>query len=96
MKPLVSKVDSFVVGYRIGGIFGVFPMRVKDQVVVKGVDRSEVVPALMSSASHRTDCTLRRKLGERESKNRPSAAVQVVYRLGRRALATILIQQNDV
>ena len=78
-------------------------MRVKVQVVEKGVDRSEVVPsALISRASHKTDCTLPWRPKGRESRNRPSAAIQALYRLELplpgSALATIIIsaQQNDV
>ena len=56
-------------------------MLVRVQVVEKGVDRSEVVPALMSCASHKTDCTLPRRLTGRESRNRPSAVIQALYRL---------------
>jgi hypothetical protein len=41
-------------------------MTVKVQGVERGVDRSIVVPALVSCASHSTDCTLPRKLTERE------------------------------
>lgn len=71
-------------------------MRAKVQVVVKGVDRSEVVPAPMSCASHRTDCTHPKQLTERESRNRPSAAIQALYRLGRTLATVIIQQQNDV
>jgi hypothetical protein len=59
-------------------------MTVKVKVVEKGVDRSEVVPsplALMSCASHRTDCTLPWRLTGRESRNRPSVAIEALYRL---------------
>lgn len=73
-------------------------MTVKVQVVEKGVDRSEVVRALMSCASHRTECTLPRRLTGRESRNRPSAAIQVLYRpfppLPGGALAMLIM--NDV
>ena len=74
-------------------------MMVKVQVVEKGVDRIEVVLALMSCAPHRTDCTLPRRLTGRESRNRPSAAIQALYRLffplPGAALAMLIIQ-NDV
>lgn len=57
-------------------------MKVKVQVVEKGVDRSEEVPStLMSCASHSTDCTLPWRLMGRESRNRPIAAIQALHRL---------------
>lgn len=75
-------------------------MTVKVKVVEKGVDRREVVPALMSCMSHRTDCNLPGKLTGRESRNRPSAVIQELYRLELRLLggelASLIIQQNDV
>jgi hypothetical protein len=74
-------------------------MKVKVQVVETGVDRSEGVPTPMSCVSHRTDCTLPRKLKERELRNRPSAAIQALYRLELRLPGEVTLmvqQQNDV
>ena len=56
-------------------------MTVKVRVVEKGVDRIEVVLALMLCASYRTECTLPWRLTGRESRNRPNVAIQALYRL---------------
>lgn len=73
-------------------------MTVKVRVVEKGVDKREVVPALMSYASYRIDCTLPRKLTEREWRNLPIVIIQVLYRLELRLPeeAKLSIQLNDV
>ena len=71
-------------------------MTAKVRVVEKGVDKSEVIPSLVSCATYRICCTLPRKLTEREWRNRPSGAIQVLYRLESRLpgeAATLLIQR---